>query len=284
MNYLKQAREFGRALITTGDLDPVYIAIAGAKLPWNQRARLVLAYACLYHLGCAAYLSEFKGDEFWEKLRLAADNVHGPVEGKWPRGTERRHWRGKAAADSWSCLTLGDTPEAVIEYWFDECPNAFQYCYRRILETTGFGPWVGFKLVDMAERVLGYDINMRECGKYFYKEPLAGAALIHKNLAAAIELLHDALGELPAPAGGRRCGIMEMETVLCKFKAHVKGHYTVGKDIREVRHALQQVDCATARRLLKAMPLSSVKDVEERINRSVEQQFNLPQQKWVTAR
>jgi hypothetical protein len=253
MNYLKQACEFGRQLIITGDLDPVYIVIAGARLPWNQRARLVLAYACLYHLGCAAYLSEFKGDKFWHQLRLAADNVHGPVDGKWPRGTERRHWRGEAAEKSWSCLMLGDTPEAVIEYWFEDGAT-FHDCYKRILETTGMGPWAAFKLCDLAERVLEYRIDPRGAEKFFYREPLAGAALIHKDLPTAIRLLRNYLGNFVAPPGGRCCGVMEIESVMCKFKSYINGRYWVGKDIKEVRHALAEVQYSTSNKLFKAMP------------------------------
>jgi hypothetical protein len=53
--------------------------------------------------------------------------------------------------------------------------------------------------------------------------------------------------------------VQEIETIFCKYKSYVKGHYHVGKDIHEIREALiytQKYSKRTglANALLKAMP------------------------------
>src|SRR6476619_5741856 len=109
--------EFGDQLIQTWDSDPVYIAMVGAKIPKPQLARALFAYWYFYHLGFAAWVSE--QDDYWGALKVAALNTtESPVGGRWPRGAERRHFRGQA------CITALDTlprigitdPLATIEY------------------------------------------------------------------------------------------------------------------------------------------------------------------------
>lgn len=41
--------------------------------------------------------------------------------------------------------------------------------------------------------------------------------------------------------------VQEVETVLCKWKAHRNGHYPPGKDTRELRQALRKVQSTAAR-------------------------------------
>jgi hypothetical protein len=59
---------------------------------------------------------------------------------------------------------------------------------------------------------------------------------------------------LPAPpSNDRPCGVQEIETVLCKFKASLGGSYWIGRDIHEVRNALKGWG-PTATKMLAAMP------------------------------
>src|SRR5690606_28721140 len=113
-----EIEEFGRRLITTGDLDPVYIALHGAKLDDPVLHRWLIAYWCLYHCGVASYLSEFEGVRFWQELHRAARNEEpAPTGERWPRGSERRHWRGQQAIKSCGELwgRYGDEPEAMVD-------------------------------------------------------------------------------------------------------------------------------------------------------------------------
>jgi hypothetical protein len=42
-----------------------------------------------------------------------------------------------------------------------------------------------------------------------------------------------------APGGTPRpVNVQEVETIFCKYKSHLKGHYPLGKDTREIHHGL----------------------------------------------
>jgi hypothetical protein len=86
--------KFGDALIRSRDLDPVYCALYGAQLS-EPELSLLLAYLAFYHLGFAAWLSEHEGVNYWQAMLVAAKNeTPSPLGGRWPRSSERRHFRG----------------------------------------------------------------------------------------------------------------------------------------------------------------------------------------------
>ena len=255
--HFNAAVEFGRTLVESGDLDPVYIAIAGADLPLRQRKRLVLAYSCLYNLPLAGAMSEQAGDSFWRTLNQAA------ASSDYPRGTERRHWRGEASVASARHLSEpGKLPEAIVDDWFQgkTTPGVdgmrrptFQEVQRRVRNYTGFGPWIAFKVADLGERVLEVPVDFKDCVMGLYRDPAQGAALLLLG-APDHTLLSNTLGAetviqalLTAPSlrnlvpkpGTRKLNVQEAETILCKYKSHYKEHYPIGKDSFEVRHALE---------------------------------------------
>lgn len=255
---------FGTALIKSRDLDPVYCSIVGAGLDNATKARLVLAYSCLYHLGAAARIAELKGGKFWDALQEAAVNTGL----KWPRGSERRHWRGDNAVKSAACLRNSfKKPEDAIAYWSrGNVPGYSDYATfsevsSRVQQSAGFGPWIAFKIADITERVMGYQVDFSDCALGIYKDPRQGAAVAYQEMRGEIysvgshtpwtypitdaELRQTcdhyvkAFSKLKAPpTGDRKCGIQEVETVFCKYKSHLKGHYPLGKDSKEVHHAL----------------------------------------------
>ena len=55
------------------------------------------------------------------------------------------------------------------------------------------------------------------------------------------------------PFHDRPVGVQEVETIFCKWKSHVKGHYPLGKDTRELHHGLQGWG-ALAEKLRKVLP------------------------------
>jgi hypothetical protein len=283
---VSEAIEFGEALIRTGDLDPVYIAIHGANLPVDQLKRLLLAYWCFYSLGASAWLSEWKGVDFWDKMLLAARNDRSvppsmddlPAE-SWPRGTERRHFRGKKCVDAinWLARQRGG-PEDLIDYLSEG--KTLAGVSERIQKWPMFGGWVAFKAADLIERVLGVPIQFPDDLALFYKEPRAGLDMIFYHESSAedlatkdtniyvrpetmatgdqakivLEALRHWFVRFPAPPrNDRACNIQEIETLACKFHSHKRGFYPIGKDIREVRHGLKGWG-ATADKLLAACP------------------------------
>ena len=110
----------------------------------------------------------------------------------------------------------------------------------------------------MLEVVKGADIIFPDSIALIYKEPRACIDLLAEKTGYTPKQV---LGEVKAhvsqyrePAAGRRnCGVQEAETVLCKFKSYLNGHYPVGKDTLEIRHALEGWG-DTAARLLRHVP------------------------------
>jgi hypothetical protein len=137
-------------------------------------------------------------------------------------------------------------------------PEATQSCsdvMRRAQEHVGFGPWIAFKIADMAERVMGVPVSFTDAEVFVFKDPAKAAVMTwlvwHPELtqpiadapgvepnnvaagpAARAALLREVVSrlthefrDLPAPPGwDRPVALNEIETVLCKWKAHINGH------------------------------------------------------------
>lgn len=254
--------EFGAELLRSQDLDPVYVALHRVELPRDQLMRLCLTYWCVYHLGVAAKLSTLKGPAYWSKLLEVAVNAGEPKP--WPRGAERRHFRGQQAVDAVQELALRYArPEGVVSYMLEPCDGArptFGGVTARVQEHRGFGPWIAFKIADMGERVLGVPVDFSNCEMGVYKDPRQGAALARVERGAAnyadpkqpwlYPISDDEVRDEFAhyvkhfnkfkapPRGDRKVNVQEVETIFCKYKSHRKGHYPLGKDTRELRHSL----------------------------------------------
>lgn len=272
-------REFGEALISTGDLDPVYIGLVGANLPEPQLCRWLLAYFCFYHAGAACWLSEQEGDGFWWNLDTAAINKISPrvisdrlPDGRWPRAAERRHFRGQKCVDAVRWLAIVDEETGLYrqpEHWVrsllkreSDIGKGTHYVdvMERVQRWPMFGKWVAFKAADMMERCYGANVEFDDDIALIYEAPRAGlehlAIVEGKNISRAYADLLAHFAQTVAPpvkVGGRMCGPQELETVSCKWHSHLNGHYTPGKDIREVRHALIGWG-KTAETMLLAMP------------------------------
>lgn len=271
--------EFGRQLLRTGDLDPVYVALHKAGLDAATLARLCLAYWCFYHLGLAAKIAEAKTPKkYWELMMLAAQNPDNPDGSKmFPRGGERRHYRGEQATKSMGELInlygRYDARVAVDGFIQPATTSPRRYTYNSVAKSAqahrGFGEWIAFKIADMSERVLGYGTTFDDCHLGIYKDPRQGAAVAcleyryPGSLAPSPDnLFHDKPWDYPItdselegtvnhyvgvfrkekfkapPTGDRLVNVQEIETIFCKYKSHLKGHYPPGKDTREITHGL----------------------------------------------
>jgi hypothetical protein len=75
-----------------------------------------------------------------------------------------------------------------------------------------------------------------------------------QHLWAVHKLLnHPYISPRRAPPGFERdINIQEIETILCKWKSYMKGHYQIGEDIEACRVALSFKDYAIADQLLRA--------------------------------
>lgn len=267
--------QFGAELLKTKDLDPVYVALANTKLPRSQVKRLCLAYWCFYHLGAAACMSEHQGPHFWHLMGVAAANNTEP---RWPRGAERRHFRGQQAINAVKdlCNRYLHPEDAVDAMTLTGAKKrTFEDVAKSVQTHTGFGPWIAFKIADMTDRVLRLPVDFSNCHLGIYKDPRQGAALARhfryggkgEGQPWAAPITDEAVVEeynywvgywskraKAPPFDDRPVNIQEVETIMCKWKSHYKGSYPLNKDTRELLHALNDDRWGrTAARLQKAL-------------------------------
>jgi hypothetical protein len=246
--------DFGAALLETGDLDPVYTVVTKANMQRDQLRRWCFAYWCFYHAGLASYLSEKSGAEFWIAAVVAAQNTtESPVGGRWPRGKERRHFRGDKCVESirWfaNSYTRPESPAIILE---GQAPS-LKKIRDHVLAWPMFGPWISFKVADMLDRVLGVPVIFDQADVFMFDSPRdAAIEWFDRNehrsnpptnikIKTAVNHLQNHLKYYKAPPfQDRPLNLQEFETILCKWKSHHSGHYPIGNDVREIRHGLAQ--------------------------------------------
>lgn len=240
---LDRAFQFGKTMILSGDLDPVYVMLVDAieeeRITEVELKRWCLAYWYFYDVGVASYIASTNTQQgFWRRFEKC-------IPGK--RGTERRHFRGKAATGTLDTLR-GVRPEDYVDDFFAHGLD-FQSIRNTVEQYPLCGPWIAFKIADMGEQVLGYPVDFSTCNLNIYTDPKKGAALLmhgDKNAKVTQDELDTVLRVLqdkfaPYVTMGRvsrGIGLPEVETVLCKFKSHYNGHYPEGKDTIEVYESI----------------------------------------------
>ena len=232
---------FGKKLITSEDLDPVYVMLYKAEMETKLLQRWLVAYWCFYDCGTASRIAE--SNNFWKACQQAYDE-------KWPRGSERRHFRGQQCLDSLADLQRYGSPEQIVTALtgFTE----FHGLSNAIMAFRGFGPWITWKIADMIERVLRHPVDFSEASLMMYTEPVAGASLIYGRPGGTLseaemsqvvnKMEIEFAGMMAPPSYDRLLNIQEIETVLCKYKSHAKGHYHVGHDCEQIAKSLIRLD------------------------------------------
>jgi hypothetical protein len=256
---------FGTHLLESGDLDPVYIALT--KMEWpneGQMSRWLIAYWCLYHCGAASYLSERPGPEFWKGLMAAAKNDEAaPAGGRWPRGHERRHFRGAAATTAVKKLwgKYLERPEQLVDDLMAPHQTLtgkmpFEVVSKRAQELPLFGPWISFKICDMLDRVLEFPVDFAEADVFMFTDPVKAALMLWREKMGFAEdvkpkdqgmVIREVVNHLRGvfkdhkapPSRDRPVDLQEIETILCKWKSHRNGHYPLNNDIDEIASGLE---------------------------------------------
>ena len=234
---------FGNDLLTTCDLDPIYPMLVRADLDEDVLKRWLLAYWCYYAAGPASYVAQQPSDNFYAAM----------VEGlSWfPRGHERRHFRGSAAIKSITALKNYASPEKVVDYM--TYPYTAMGIFNNVQEFYGFGPWISWKIADMTERVLGRSVLFDGLSLFMYKDPVRGAALLHygdekhpidkPTLEGVVSKSITTFRRFLAPPyADRPVNVQEVETILCKWKSHMKGFYPLGNDSFDIAEGLRAYD------------------------------------------
>jgi hypothetical protein len=267
--------EFGKQILQASDLDPIYTMLANSNLSKSQKRRWCAAYWCFYHAGAASYLSE--QNDFWPAMLTAGLNEKPtPINTRWPRSAERRHFRGVACIKALTCLAARfPQPEWMAETFERQAPS-FHKVRDRVMEQPLFGPWIAFKIADMLDRVLNTHVDFSEADVFMFDSPTEAAVMWYDGdheggygVAHGIKI-QMALGHLnreltsftAPPFNDRPLGLQEFETVLCKWKSHVNGHYPIGKDTHEIREGLQAWAGAspTAAHLMDSFPVLSAEN------------------------
>lgn len=258
--------ELGEQLFKSGDLDPIYLGLLGSELPTDQLSRWLVSYFCFYHAGFASLASENRGKKFWKVMMEAAVNeTSAPGGGRWPRGSERRHFRGKAAVNTINYLEkrYGTTPEGMIEFLLAG-PMDVRSVMNRVKTHHLFGEWISFKAADMIDAVIGIRVDQSDVSVFLYDSPrisieenIAKGVVPHPDLNAAMGWLQRQLKCCRIPHRlDDSPDWFSLETVWCKHLSHMHGHYPLYKDITEIRHGLVAwlKHSNTAQRFLLTMP------------------------------
>ena len=255
-----EIEEFGRQLIESGDLDPIYIALDKVNWTHDQRDRWLVAYWCWYHAGVACYMSEHTGSAYWTLMMVAAKNAGAPpVGGRWPRGHERRHARGEQALNMVRGLrNQYKEPEEFVRFVSGPGGTSntrqFSAVAGRVKVHNLFGPWIAFKVADMLERVCGVPVDFDKAAVFMFKDPVKACEMLFVRrqgldprvkpklefiIEPIVEHLRREFADLQAPpARDRAIDLQEIETVLCKWKSHMNGHYPLYNDIDEINSGL----------------------------------------------
>lgn len=256
--------DFGDALLERGDLDPVYNALQGGGVRDNHLARWLLAYWCCYNAGLSSWLSDQEGPgAFWAGMEeFAWNNSESPIGGRWPRGRERRHFRGDKCVQAVRQLRMWFPFPELAVVGLSTC-SRFQDLRTSVMRWPLFGPWIAFKVGDMMERVMGCPVSFEEADVFMFDSPRkaavlwAGGAAEAVAIPSALDHLRSYFGDRPAPPrADRKMNIQEFETILCKWGSHMTGHYPVGIDTRELREALHHWSpySITAKAMLASIP------------------------------
>lgn len=251
--------DFGRQLLSSGDLDPVYLALN--RSPWDRdrKLRWLVAYCAFYHAGAATWLSQHRAGAFWGWMELAAYNeLVAPPGGRWPRGAERRHFRGGLAVQTianWR--EQHPEPETMFLQLVDKGP-LFSDVRTAARSIYSVGDWMSFKMVDLVDACLDGEIDQSNLQDFMYEAPVK--SLLRewkvrmgfspdqeakpKDLPGTIQAMNDwlrlQLSDQRVPhKPGRPLDNFCLETIWCKYGSHLNGHYPVGHDIREIRKGLE---------------------------------------------
>lgn len=254
--------EFGRHLLDSNDLDPVYVALRATGWDAETVCRFLVAYWCWYDCGVASYMTGQTDEEFWRAMLVAAANEEAaPHGGRWTRGKERRHARGQQGITM--VERLAEAYPEPIRFVAACCPprdeegdsTTCKAIMGRVKKHYLFGDWIAFKIADMAERVLRTNVSFEQAEVFMFKDPVESALLLWrtrtgqpegakpKNRSETIRgvvawLVEQFADRTAPPLGDRPVGLQEVETILCKWKSHQHGHYPLNNDIDEINEGL----------------------------------------------
>jgi hypothetical protein len=247
---------FGRELVTSKDLDPVYVLLWEAKFPPSKLRHWLISYFCFYHVGTASWIVD--QEDYWKAMFQAAESKD------YPRSSERRHFRAKNAMESVAYLKRTGIAQLFQPFYGKLSVGVVQECVQRWI---GFGPWIGFKVADMLDSLGICEVEFNAASAMYKGSPTEATAILkdweqpewepnsQDELSewAVDRVLSNLEGLQAPPRYDRELSFQEAETILCKWKSYLGGHYELGEDIKACRKGLLRfAKCRTSQQLLKA--------------------------------
>lgn len=234
---------FGKALLERNDLDPIYVMLYESSLSQEELKRWLLAYWSFYHSGTSSLITD--SSNYWETYRKACESK------EFPRGHERRHFRAKIASQAY--LDLSNkflNPVQAVNSLLTS--NTLFEVTKRVKTWYGFGDWIAFKIADMLERLDLAKIEFEVDRVFLFDSPKEGAKILWNSLRDkeepptesklanwASEFIVSNLTQFKAPPRYERTlNVQEAETILCKWKSYLGGHYKLGEDVDSLQLAL----------------------------------------------
>lgn len=243
--------EFGKQLLDTNDLDPVYVVLH--NVDWDVDIKhWLLSYWCFYHAGTASWIVDSKN--YWRAMETAAGSK------EYPRSPERRHFRAQNAIKSVAYLKSRGVASLFED--IQQEPNvSVEKLMKSVQKWVGFGPWIAFKVADMVERLGLVEVQFDNAAMFLFDSPREGAELMYevekptsviedKQSWAVNSIIEHYDTELAPPQYDRPINTQEAETILCKWKSYRKGHYKIGEDVESLHKALTRFDTRTCKNLL----------------------------------
>lgn len=247
---------FGEALLERNDLDPIYGMLNETYLSQEKLYGWLLAYWSFYHSGTASLIVD--SPNYWETYKAACESK------EFPRGHERRHFRAKIAYQSYLDLS-NKFPNS---YWAVESlksAKTLAEVTERVKTWYGFGDWIAFKVADMLERLAVAPIEFEVDRVFLFDSPRKGAQILwtylkgNDNYPKPVDLANWAsdyivsnISRYAPPRYERKINVQEAETILCKWKSYLSGHYKIGEDVESLQKALLRFPkCKLSQKLYK---------------------------------
>ena len=260
--------EFGRLLLEAKDLDPVYDLIWHSGWKGEKLHKWLLSYWCFYHVGTASWIVDQK--KYWPAMEIAAGSKD------YPRSSERRHFRGDNAKEAVAYLKSIGIDSLFKPLLSSKCKTV-EDVFKIVKPWVGFGPWISFKIADMLDRLSLNSISFTEADIFLFDSPAEAAEILWREeygvITSGIPLV-EAYGKdrknliqnwamdyikrnledhLAPPRFERPIDNQEAETILCKWKSYLSGHYEIGWDVQHCRTGLAKFpDTVSSQELVQA--------------------------------
>lgn len=232
--------DFGKSLIESEDLDPVYVALHNSDLSEDDIESFILAWLMYYHVGVACEIMQ--DDDIMESMMFVAEH-----NDEYPRGNQRKHHRKQPAMNCILDMIDKCDDAAGFASWCLSGGVSARSIFGKVCELVGWGPCMAWRVPDLYERLGISSVKFYDddTDLFFSAGPLHGALLccetygLNPDPIDAHLYVMEHLGHIKAPPGYERTiNIQETETIFCKWKSHMSGRYDIGRDTERSKQQL----------------------------------------------